>query len=74
MSNTAHIYRDEIMRATVGVRPAMLAQPVDAVALDRICQRLVDDEEAASILLHKGWAKPGQSLADVVRQLPAATL
>jgi hypothetical protein len=66
------IYRDRIMRAVVGTRPAILAKEADTTALDRICQGLVDAEEAKKLLCAKGYGFPSQSLADLVRALPPA--
>lgn len=66
------IYRDRIIRAVVGTRPAILAKAADTTALDRICSRLVDAEEAAQLLCAKGYGSPCQSLADLVRKLPPA--
>jgi hypothetical protein len=64
------IYRDRIIRAVVGTRPAILAKEADTTALDRICQSLVDAEEAKQLLCAKGYGFPSQSLADLVRRLP----
>jgi len=65
------IYRDRIVRAVVGTRPAILAKEADTAALDRICQGLVDAEEAKALLCAKGYGSPSQKMADLVRALPA---
>ena len=70
--NILLIYRDRIMRAVVGTRPAILAKEADTAALDRICQGLADAEEAKQLLCAKGYGFPSQSLADLVRRLPRA--
>lgn len=70
MPNRILIYRDRIVRAVVGTRPAILAKEADTAALDRICRGLVDAEEAKQLLCAKGYGAPSQSLADLVRSLP----
>ncbi|MDN4052891.1 hypothetical protein QPK32_07365 [Massilia sp. YIM B02763] len=69
--NILLIYRDRIMRAVVGTRPAIMAKEADTAALDRICQGLADGEEAKQLLCAKGYGFPSQSLADLVRKLPS---
>lgn len=69
--NVPLIYRDRIVRAVVGTRPAILAKEADAAALDRICQGLADAEEAKQLLCAKGYGLPSQSLSDLVRALPS---
>jgi hypothetical protein len=64
------IYRDQMVRAVVGTRPAILAKEADTAALDRFCQRLADAEEAIQLLCAKGYGFPSQSLADLVRAVP----
>jgi len=66
------IYRDRIVRAVLGMRPAILAKEVDTTALDRICRGLADAEEAKQLLCAKGYGFPSQSLPDLVRALPPA--
>lgn len=63
-------YRDQIIRAVTGNRPAMVWNVTDSAALARICERLVEAERAAEILLHKGYGKPGILLHEVVAGLP----
>jgi hypothetical protein len=70
MPNLILIYRDRIVRAVVGTRPAILAKEADTAALDRICRGLVDAEEAKQLLCAKGYGFPSQSLVDLVRALP----
>lgn len=55
-------YRHQIIRAVTGNKPAMVFHVVDNTALSRICERLVEAERAAEILLHKGYGKAGQGL------------
>lgn len=61
------IYRDRIVRAVVGTRPAILAKEADTAALDRICHGLADAEEAKALLCARGYGFPSQSLVDLVR-------
>lgn len=56
-------YRDQIIRAVTGNRPAMVFSVTDSVALQRICERLVEAERAAEILQHKGYGRPGTGMA-----------
>jgi hypothetical protein len=65
------IYRDRIVRAVLGTRPAIMAKEVDGAALDRICRGLVEAEEAKQLLCAKGYGFPSQSLVDLVRALPS---
>ena len=69
--NILLIYRDRIMRAVVGTRPAIMAKEADAAAIDRICHTLADHEEAKQLLCAKGYGFPSQSLPDLVRKLPS---
>ena len=64
------IYRDVIVRAMFGTRPAIAAKGADETALARICAALVDAEDAKKLLCAKGYGAPWQSLADLVRALP----
>jgi hypothetical protein len=64
------IYRDQMVRAVVGTRPAILAKEADTAALDRFCQRLADAEEAIQLLCAKGYGWPSQSLVDLARAVP----
>lgn len=70
MPEVSLIYRDRIVRAVVGTRPAILAVTADTAALDRLCQRLADAEEAIQLLCAKGYGLPSQSLPELVRALP----
>lgn len=68
----ARAYRDQIIRAVLGTVPAILSKEADTVALDCICQRLVECEEAIAIFRAKGYGKPEQGLVEVARMLPEA--
>ena len=72
MNDLHTIYRHQLIRAVLGTRPAILAKEADTAALDRMCQRLVDAEEASSLLCAKGYGHPSQSLADMIKALPEA--
>lgn len=69
--NVLLIYRDRIMRAVVGTRPAILAKAADTAAIDRLCMGLAEAEEAKQLLCAKGYGFPSQSLPDLVRKLPS---
>ena len=64
-------YRDQIIRAVTGNKPAMVFHVVDEAALQRICERLAEDERAAEILQAKGYGKPGLLLHEVAALVPA---
>ena len=64
------IYRNRLIRAVTGMRPAALASITDVVAVDVFCQAMVDVEEAKTLLCAKGYGMPAQSLVDLVRELP----
>lgn len=65
-------YRHVIVRAVTGGRPALVFNVIDGTALDRICDRLVDDERAFEILRAKGYGKPGMLLHEVAALVPPA--
>jgi hypothetical protein len=67
MYDVSLIYRDRIVRAVTGTRPAALANAVDTTALDRFCQTLADAEDAKQLLCAKGFGVPSQSLLELVR-------
>jgi hypothetical protein len=68
------IYRDRMVLAVTGARPAVSAKTADTAALDRLCYALADAEEAKRVLCAKGYGLPSQSLADLVRKLPTIKL
>ncbi|MEX5744669.1 hypothetical protein [Massilia sp. X63] len=55
-------YRHRIIHIVTGNRPAMVFSVTDNTALLRICERLVEAERAAEILLHKGYGRPGAGM------------
>jgi hypothetical protein len=61
------VYRDQMVRAVMGDRPAVLAKEVDTVALARFAQRLADAEEAIQLLCANGYGIPAQPLPELVR-------
>ena len=66
------IYRDRMVRAVTGTRPAALATVADTRALDRLSTALADAEDAKQLLCAKGYGVPTQSLTELVRSLPKA--
>lgn len=69
MNDTAHIYRAEILRAVFGPA-AHVGKVHDIHRLNQLAERLADTEEAQSILRAKGHGSAGQSLLDIVRNVP----
>jgi hypothetical protein len=61
------VQRDRVIRAVTSIRPAIAVKEADVVALDRICQSLVDVEEAKQMLCAAGHGFPSQTLPDLVR-------
>ena len=70
MTNVMLIYRDQMVRAVLGSRPAILAKEADTTALDRMAARLADAEEALEQLRAKGYGTRGQTLTEVVKGIP----
>jgi len=69
MSDIAHIYRAEILRAVQGPKwSALRVHDIDR--LNAIAQRLAESEEAMGILRAKGYGKTGMTLAEVIRAIP----
>lgn len=68
MSNT-DIYRAVILRATHGPGYS-LAKVADLKQLNRICEHLVDCEEAQRILRRKGYGKSGMTFVELVCSVP----
>jgi len=66
------IYRDHIIRTVFGKRPAMAFKEFDTDALNRLCERLADAEDAKRIMRNKGYGQPWESLVDLARLLPDA--
>lgn len=72
MSTAVHPYRQRIIAAVTGSSPAMVFTVADDAALTRICERLVEAERAAEILLHKGYGAAGSMspIHQVAAQVP----
>lgn len=64
------VFRDLIVRAVLGKSPAIFSPVADTEALDAMCQRLAECEQALEIFRAKGYGKPEQSLVEVARMLP----
>jgi hypothetical protein len=73
MVDAALVYRDQMVRAVSGERPAILAKNADTAALDRMARRLADAESAIEMLRAKGYGKRGMGILDMVKALPEAT-
>jgi hypothetical protein len=67
------VYRDQMVRAVLGTRPAMLAKEADTAALDRIAQRLAETEASMELMRAKGYGPRGMSLLDMIKALPQAS-
>lgn len=72
MINLVRVYRDQMIRAVLGSRPAILAREANTTALEQMAQRLADAEEALELLRARGYGMRGQTLVEVVRALPPA--
>lgn len=71
MSMPIECCRDQIIQAVSGNKPAMVFHVVDEAALQRICQRVVEDERASEILKAKSYGKPGLLLHEAAALVPA---
>ena len=67
------VYRDQMVRAVLGARPAMLAKEADVAALNRLAQRLAEDEAAVELLRANGYGRRAAGLLDMVKALLEAT-
>ena len=67
------VYRDQMVRAVLGTRPAMLAKEADTSALNRMAQTLAENEAAVELLRAKGYGKRGMTLLDMIKALPQTT-
>jgi hypothetical protein len=67
MAPVRETYRHQIIRAVTGAHPAVLAKEADPAALDCLCHRLVDAQEAAELLCANGYRWPARSLSEMVR-------
>lgn len=63
-------YRDQIIRAVTGGKPAMVFHVVDETALLRLCERLVESERAHSLLRAKGYGSTGMLLDELAATIP----
>lgn len=70
MNMPKQIYRHVIVRAVTGGRPALVFNVIDGIALDRICERLVESDRAAAILRAKGYGQAFLSLDEVAALVP----
>jgi hypothetical protein len=61
------VWRHQVIRAVLGTHPAMLAKEADPVALDCLCRRLADAQDAAALLVANGCGWPARTLTDMVR-------
>jgi hypothetical protein len=67
--NKAGIYRAVILRAVLGSGYST-TKVADLKQLDRICEHLVDCEEAQRILRRKGYGKPGMTFIELAASIP----
>jgi hypothetical protein len=63
-------YRDQIIRAVTGGKPAMVFHVVDETALRRLCERLTEAEQAVEMLRAKGYGHPGLLLNELAATIP----
>jgi hypothetical protein len=66
------VYRDQMVRAVLGTRPAILATEADTAALNRIAQHLAEVEAATELMRAKGYGARGLGLLDMAKALPLA--
>jgi hypothetical protein len=63
-------YRGKIIRAVLGVKPAILARVHDMTALDAICEHLANCEKAHDLLRQKGYGSAGSLIHEVAAMVP----
>lgn len=73
MKPTAEMYRDELVRAVVPGRPAMLHQVHQPTVLEDFCNSLADGCEAKRLLRAKRYGQPWMTLTEIVQLLPTAS-
>ena len=66
----AMVYRDQMILATIGTRPAILTQTTNTALLNNLARRLADAEVALAQLRAKGYGRAGQTLVEIVDALP----
>jgi len=72
MTPLAKMYRDELVRAVVPNRPAMVFQVNHPTVLADYCELLADCAEAKRLLRANGHGQPGMSVLELVQALLAA--
>jgi len=72
MKPLAEMYRDELVRAIVPDRPAMIFQVNHPTVLADYCELLADCAEAKRLLRANGHGKPGMSVVELVQLLLVA--
>lgn len=72
MTPLAEMYRDELVRAVVPDRPAMVFQVNHPTVLADYCELLADACKAKELLRANGHGKPGMSVLELVQLLLAA--
>jgi hypothetical protein len=68
--DTELVYRDQIIRAVTGNKPAMVFHVTNETALMDFCRRLAEAERALSVLRARGWGSPGMQLHEVAALVP----
>jgi hypothetical protein len=64
------VYRDQMIRAVLGTRPAILAKEANTAALDSMAQRLAETEMATELLRAMGYGTRGMGILDMIKALP----
>ena len=72
MRTPVEVFRDQIIRAVTGNKPAMVFHVVDETALLRLCNRLAEDERAHALLRAKGYGGTGLLLDELAALVPSA--
>lgn len=72
MTPAAEVFRDELVRAVVPDRPAMVFQVNHPTVLADYCELLADCTEAKRLLRANGHGKPGMSVLELVQLLLVA--
>jgi hypothetical protein len=70
MSQAADIFRNLIIRAVTGERPALVVSVADNKVLMDLCEQLARAERVADLFAHKGYAKAGDPIDKTAASLP----
>jgi hypothetical protein len=72
MSDSALVYLDQMMRASLGQSPSFLGKAANPTSLQHIANHLAECEKAMAILRSKGYGLPFTPFAELAAMVPQA--